>query len=129
MISVCPPDERHLQLVARGVELGEQRVQRRVAGRSGGQEQRRQEPARARAAHHDVVRIDVERVPADLGGREGNGIAGGDEISVAHVDDGGIFTDPGTDDDAGILDLVLLEDRLQRVGTELADWQRLHARR
>ena len=61
------------------------------------------------------------------GGRERDRVAGRDEISVAHVDDRGIFTDPGPDDDAGILELVLVEDRLQRVGTKLADWQGPHA--
>src|SRR5262249_44107920 len=62
---------------------------------------------------------------SDLGGRERDGIARRDEVPVAHVDDRGIFTDLGTDDDAGILGVVLVEDRLQRVGTELAYWQGL----
>src|SRR4029450_3054618 len=114
-------------LVARGMKLGEEPIDRRTGGGGGRQEQRREEPSRARAPHRDVVGIDVERVPADLGGRERDRIAGGDEISVAHVDDRGIFTDPGPDDDAGLLELVLAEARLQRVGTELADWQQLHA--
>ncbi len=65
--------------------------------------------------------------PPDLGGRERDGVARGDEVPVTDVDDGGIFTEPGTDDDAGIRARVPVKDRLQRVGTKLADWQRLHA--
>ncbi len=120
-------DEYHLELLARRVQVGEERLDRGLAGGAGGQQQGRQEPPRARAANRDVVGVDVERVPPDLGGRERDGIARRDEVPVAHVDDGGIFTDLGTDDDAGILGVMLVEDRLQRVGTELADWQGLHA--
>ena len=40
---------------------------------------------------------------------------------------GGVLTDPWPDDDAGIPEGVLVEDRLQRLGTELANWQDAHA--
>src|SRR2546425_528926 len=88
-------DQDHPELVARRVKLGEQRVDRGVGGGASRQQQGRQEPPRARAADRDVVRVDVQRVPSDLGGRERDGVAGRDEISVAQVDDGGIYADAG----------------------------------
>ena len=120
-------DERHVQLVTRRVELREERRNRRLGGRLGRQQEGREEPARARAAHGDVIGVDLERVPADLVRGEGDRVRRRHEIAVAHVDDRCVFTDFRTDDDAGIPERVLVEDRLQRLGTKLADWQELHA--
>ncbi len=124
-----PPDEHDLELLARRVQLREERLDRGIGSGTGGQQQGRQKPPRAGAANRDVVGVDVQGVPPDLGRRERDRIARRDKVPVAHVDDRSVFTDPGTDDDAGILGVVLVEDRLQRLGTKLADWQRLHADR
>src|SRR5438876_5953893 len=78
-------------------------------------------------SYGDVIGVDLERVPADLVGGERDRVGGGHEIAVAHVDDRRVLTDLRTDDDAGIPERVLVEDRLQRLGTKLADWQELHA--
>src|SRR5438477_405053 len=120
-------DERHVELIARRVELVEERRDRGLGGRAGWKQERREEPTRTRAAYGDVIGVDLERVPADLVGGERNRVGGGHEIAVAHVDDRRVLTDLRTDDDAGIPERVLVEDRLQRLGTKLADWQELHA--
>src|SRR5256886_6650587 len=120
-------DERHVELIARRVELVEERRDRGLGGRAGWKQERREEPTRTRAAYGDVIGVDLERVPADLVGGERDRVGGGHEIAVAHVDDRRVLTDLRTDDDAGIPERVLLDDRLQRLGTKLADWQELHA--
>src|SRR3989442_1413434 len=120
-------DERHVELIARRVELVEERRDRGLGGRAGWKQERREEPTRTRAAYGDVIGVDLERVPADLVGGERDRVGGGHEIAVAHVDDRRVLTDLRTDDDAGIPERVLVEDRLQRLGTKLADWQELHA--
>jgi glutamate formiminotransferase len=120
-------DERHFHLVAGVLERAEQRGHRLVGGAALGQEERGEEPARPRAADGDVVGVHHERIARDVVGGKGHGIGGGHEIAVAEIDDGRVFTDAGTDDDAGISDGIPVEDRLQRVGTELPDWQDPHA--
>src|SRR2546422_726166 len=115
------------RMVAGGVELVEERRDRGLGGRAGWKQERREEPTRTRAAYGDVIGVDLERVPADLVGGERDRVGGGHEIAVAHVDDRRVLTDLRTDDDAGIPERVLVEDRLQRLGTKLADWQELHA--
>src|SRR5439155_141296 len=117
----------HVELIARLVELVEERRDRGLGGRAGWKQERREEPTRTRAAYGDVIGVDLERVPADLVGGERDRVGGGHEIAVAHVDDRRVLTDLRTDDDAGIPERVLVEDRLQRLGTKLADWQELHA--
>src|SRR6059036_3953187 len=74
---------------------------------------------------HDALPI-LERVPADLVRGEGDRVRRRHEIAVAGIDDRSVFTDSRTDDDAGIPNRVLVEDRLQCLGTKLADWQELH---
>ena len=100
-----------------------------MPGRSGiRQQQRGQEPAGAGAANGDVVGVHLQRVPPGGVGGERDRIRRRDQVAITQVDDGGVLSDARADDDAGIPDGVLVEDRLQRLGTELPDWQDAHAR-
>ena len=104
-------DERDLELVARLGELAEERAH---AGLVRG------------ARYDDVVGVDVQRVPAELVGRERDGIARDDQVAIADVDDGGVLADARPHDHPRIARRVLVENRLQQIAGKLPEWQARH---
>jgi hypothetical protein len=51
----------------------------------------------------DIVRVDVDRLPPDLVGRERDRIGLGNPVVIVRIDDSRVVTDPGTHDDARVL--------------------------
>ena len=66
------------------------------------QQQDRQEPARARSHGGHIVGIDVDRVPAQVFGGKGDGIAFRHQVAVPHIDDRRIFAEARPHQQAGI---------------------------
>jgi hypothetical protein len=71
----------------------------------------------------------VQGVPAHLVRGEGDGIGGGDEIAVTHVQNGGILSNLRPDHHARIGGDVLREEALEELGGQLAHGQRRHGPR
>ena len=85
----------------------------RLRGEIFGQKQCREIPQRPATFGGDVVGIDVDGVPTDLIGGESNRVGFGDQVTrAASINNRGVFANAGTDDDAAVLDLVLLEQPL-----------------
>jgi hypothetical protein len=87
-------DQAGADLPAGGEDLlgdGQWQVRRRALR----QQEGRQEPARGRAPRGHVVGIEVDGVPADVGGGEGDGVAGQDERAVPHPHGGGVLAGRG----------------------------------
>lgn len=122
-------DQRHAELRARARELFEQQLHARLARAPVRQKERREEPERPRSPHRHVIGIDVERVPADLVRREGDGIGRGDEVAVAHVEDGSVLAYLGPHDHARVVRRVLAEESLEQLGPQFAYRQRRHGLR
>ena len=72
-------------------QLGEELLHVRLLALALGQEHGGHEPSRSGATNGQVVGVDVQRVPAHLVGGEGDGIGRGDEVAIAHVQDGGVL--------------------------------------
>ena len=121
-----PAHERDVELVARRVEIREEPLDRVVGGPPLGQEERREEPARARAAHRDVVGVHLEGVARNVVGRERDRVRRRDEVAVAEVDDRGVLADLRPHDDTGVLHGTLVEERLERRCPEFPDGQAGH---
>ena len=121
-----PADQRDLKRLARLAELREERPHPVVVGGAGRQQHGGEKPARRGAAHHDVVGVDVQGIPAEIVGRERDGIGGSHEIAIAEIDDGGVLAQARADDHTRIVRHVLVEDGLQQVGGQLARWQERH---
>jgi len=66
------------------------------------EEQRHDEPAGLRAQAGDIVRVNVDHVPADLVRGECDRVRLGHEVPVAEVDDCGISAQPRAEDDPRI---------------------------
>ena len=116
----------HAQLRARRGELPEQRLDARLGRLALGQEHRGEEPQRARAAHGQVIGVHVQRVPARLVGREGDGIGRRHQVAIPHVDDRGVLAHPRTHHHARVLRHVLVEEALEQLGAQLAHRQPWH---
>ena len=65
---------------------------RLLFGRAFGQQQRRHQPARRGAHRGEVVGVDLHQVPADQVSGECDRVGLGDEVAVAHVDQGGVLS-------------------------------------
>ena len=114
---------------ARLGQLGEELLHLGFLTPAFGQEHGSHEPPRSGATHGQVVGIDVQCVPAHLVGGEGNGIGGGDEVTIAHVQHGGILAHLRPDHHAWISRDVLAEEALEELGGQLAHGQRRHGPR
>jgi len=68
----------------------------------------------------------VQRVPAELVGGERDRIRAGHQIAVAEIDDGRVLPHARPHDHPGVAGHVLVEDGLQQMAGQLADWQERH---
>ena len=75
--------EGYFQILAGPRNLVEDRFHLWPVRLSLGEKQRGQKPAGRSAHDRDVVGIDLHRIPADIFGREGDGVGFGDQIPVA----------------------------------------------
>ena len=97
---------------------------------SGRQEHRRQEPARRRTHHRDVVGVHIDRIPPDLVGGKGDGVGFGDQVAVAKIKHGGILAGARPHDDARIAGREagekLFEQRQRQLAGGKQMWVRGH---
>jgi hypothetical protein len=110
-------------------QLGEELLHVGFLALALGQEHGGHEPSRSGATNGQVVGIDVQRVPAHLVGGEGDGIGSGDEVAIAHVQNGGILAHLWSDHYAWIGGDVLGKEALEELGGQLAHGQRRHGPR
>ena len=120
-----PARQADPQRFARVVDLREDRFGQFRGGLPGRQQHRRQEPTRLPAHHRDVVGVDVDRVPADLIGGEGDRIGLGNQVAVAEIEHGGVFAGARPDDDARVVRREAGQQSFQKRQRQLAGRQKM----
>jgi len=100
-----PADQLGADLPAGLLDLGEDRLNHCGPAVLLGEQRATQEPARLRARRGDVVGVDVDGVPADAVGGEGDRIGLDHQESVAEVEHRAIEADPGAEQDARVAGL------------------------
>ena len=105
--------ERHAEACARIENVLKNLFHHTFGGGVFGQQQGGEKPQRAAALGRDIVGIDMHGVPTDSIDRKSNRIGLGEQVArPSDIDDGGVFTDAGTDDDAGVADAIFSQQPL-----------------
>jgi hypothetical protein len=120
-----PASESDIQFLARAPHISHYRVHqlwRRAALRK---EHVDKEPERSCAQDGNVVGVEVNRVTPDVIRGEGHGIGRDDEIPISGIDDGCVFANLRSNEEARIKLWRLLQQRSQLLKWKFADWQNL----
>jgi hypothetical protein len=115
--------ERDAEFVARGPHISHDGLGQFGCRAILRKERDDEEPQRTCAQDGNVVRIDVNRVTSDLIRGKGDWIGRDDEIAISSINDGSIFANLRSDQQARIVLWQMLKQRSQMLRRKFADWQ------
>jgi hypothetical protein len=107
-------------------DLSEDGLDKRRRGRPLWQQQGGEKPFRLTTAGGDIVGIHDDSIVANGICSKGDRIRLGDQIAVAHLDDGRIFPHGWSDDDTRVRTGIGREQALQQFGREFSRFENRH---